>query len=350
MRVYAAPGPLRPLIPALILAAAVGLPAARAADEVDHSAHAGHAAGHAMSAADLATLRAKIPLYQSYTDEQVNASMARMRDTADYLSPPAVRHSVGVLALGHGYGDKGDAQFKAGFADVARSHPTAVGLGMAMMSSSHIQQAVADLEAAGATTIVVLPTEIGQRTNLTRQWNYILGREEVSAYLDVPRLKSRARVVMGTTPTGSPVVTDILAANLRTVSRDPAREFAVVIAHGPTDAQENAEELADLERHARGVQKALGLAGAMGATLQDDAPTAIREANVERIRERIRAEAAAGRRVLVAPLLVTSGGFVSMKIRRDLEGLDYTMVDAGLAESPLFPRWVDETVATLSGR
>jgi hypothetical protein len=39
-----------------------------------------------------------------------------------------------------------------------------------------------------------------------------------------------------------------------------------------------------------------------------------------------------------------------MKIRRDLEGLDYAMVDVGIAESPLFPRWVDETVATLAGR
>ena len=133
--------------------------------------------------------------------------------------------------------------------------------------------------------------------------------------------------------------------NLRTISREPAREVAVVLAHGPTDAQENAEEIADLERHGAAARRALGLAGAWGATLQDDAPTDVREANVQRIRERMAAEVAAGRRVLVAPVLITGRGYVSMKIRKDLEGLAFDMVDVGLAESPLFPRWVEEAVA-----
>lgn len=330
---------------ALALATGLACATGAAAQGDDHSAHQGHAGRHAMSAEDLATLRAKIPLYASYTDEQINASMGRMRDVEDYLSPAGVRDGVGVLALGHGYGDKGDAQFKAGFAGVAQTRPTAVGLGMAMMDSGHIQRAVDALEAAGAKTIVVLPTEIGQRTNLTRQWNYILGREDRSAYLDVPRVKTNAKLVMATTPTASPVVTDILVANLRTISREPAREVAVILAHGPTDTQENAEELADLERHAAGARRALGAAGAWAATLQDDAPTAVREANVQRIRERIAAETAAGRRVLVTPILITGGGYVSMKIRKDLEGLAFEMVDLGLAESPLFPKWVEETVA-----
>lgn len=329
------------LLHALALVAALATAGARADEPVDHSAHA----GHAMSAADLATLRAKIPLYRSYTDEQINASMARMRDVDAYLSPAGVRDGTGVLALGHGYGDAGDAQFKAGFAEMAKVRPTAVGLGMAMMDSSHVQRAVDALEAAGATTIVVLPTEIGRRTNLTRQWNYILGREDVSAYLDVPRLETKARIVVAPSPTASTAVTEILVANLRTISRAPAREVALIIAHGPTDAEENREELEDLERHAAGARAALGLAGAFAATLQDDAPTAIRDANVKRIRDRIATETAAGRRVLVAPVLITGRGVVSKKIRRDLEGLDYEMVDVGLAESPLFPRWVAEAVA-----
>lgn len=330
---------------ALAVGAALCLASGTAAGQ-DHAAHQGHANHHDMSAEDLATLRAKIPLYQGLTDEQINASMGRMRDVDAYLSPAAVRGDVGVLALGHGYGDQGDPQFKAGFAPIAATHPTAVGLGMAMMDSSHIQRAVDALEAAGAKTIVVLPTEIGQPTNLTRQWEYIVGMEERSAYLDVPRVESRARLVMATTPTASPVVTGILTENLRTISREAAREVAVILAHGPTDSQENAKEIADLERHAAGAQRALGLAGAWAATLQDDAPTAVREANVRRIRERIAAETAAGRRVLVAPVLITGRGYVSMKIRKDLEGLDFAMVDVGLAESPLFPRWVADTVAT----
>lgn len=317
------------LVLASSLAAAMAAPPAGAED---HSDHQGHEA-HAMSAQDLATLRSKVPLYRSFTDQQINESMGRMHDTEDYLSPAGLRGEIGVLALGHGYGDQGNAQFEAGFAEVAKARPTAAALGMAMMGSAHIQRATDALEAAGAKTIVVVPTEIGQRTDLTRQWLYILGLEEHSAYLDVPRLKTQARLVMASGPTASSVVSDILAANLRTISRDPAHEVAVIIAHGPADEQENAAELADLERHAAAVRKTLGLAGAWAATLQDDAPAAMREANVRRVRDHITAETAAGRRVLVSPLLITGRGYVSKKIHKDLEGLKVEIVDVGLAES-----------------
>lgn len=336
------PARLLPLACIAALLAAVGA----AADETDHSAHQGHGdGGHQMSAEDLATLREKIPLYRTLTDAQINASMGRMRDTSDYLSPAGVHKGIGVLALGHGYGDAGDAQFKGGFAATAAGQPTAVGLGMAMMTSAHIQQAVDDLEAAGATTIVVLPAEIGEPTNLTKQWNYIFGLDNRSAYLDVARVKTKARIIMAPTPTKSPVVTRILTENLRGVSREPAREFVVVVAHGPTDDGENQIELAALERHANGIRASLGLAGAAAATLQDDAPTEVRAANVQRLRERMAAETAAGRRVLVAPILMTGGGYVSQKLRKDLDGLDFEMADVGLAQSPLFPLWVEETVA-----
>jgi len=160
--------PTLALVLASSLAAAVAALPAGAEDHADHQAHEAHAA-HAMSAQDLATLRSKVPLYRSFTDQQINESMGRMHDTEDYLSPAGLRGEVGVLALGHGYGDQGNAQFEAGFAEIAQSRPTAAALGMAMMGSAHIQRAADALEAAGAKTIVVVPTEIGQRTDLTRQ-------------------------------------------------------------------------------------------------------------------------------------------------------------------------------------
>ena len=313
------------------------------AEEPDHAQHAGN---HHMSAEDLATLRAKIPLYQSLTDERINETMGRMTDSEAYLSPAGVRNRVGVLALGHGYGEKGNKQFEAGFAEVAKTYPTAVGLGMSMMGSAHIRTGIDKLEAAGARTIVVLPTEIGERTNLTRQWKYIFGRDDNSAYLDVPRVSPRAQIVLARTPTASPIVTAILIDNLRGISKEPARELGIVIAHGPTDEQENQEELADLQVHAQDIRKALGLSDVLAVTLQDDAPTAVRQANVDRLRERMKAATAAGKRVIVTPILITGQGFVSNKIRKDLEGLDYEMADIGIAESPRFPQWVAEAVAS----
>src|SRR5690606_15018377 len=113
---------------------------ARAAD--DHGAHqaAGAHQHHEMSAEDLATLRRKIPLYQQYSDEQINASMARMTDLGAYVSPAGVRDEIGILALGHGYKEPGNTFFTNAYRPVSNDHPTAAGLGMAMMSSSHIQE------------------------------------------------------------------------------------------------------------------------------------------------------------------------------------------------------------------
>ena len=334
--------PIRYALMAILAAVLTAVAAPVRAEDMDHSQHA----GHQMSAEDLATLRAKIPLYRGYTDEQINASMARMRDTQDYLSRPDVRHEIGVLGLGHGYGDDGDGQFKAAYGQVAGEYPTAVGLGMAMMSSGHIQSAVEQLEAAGAKTIVVLPTEIGEPTNLTRQWDYIFGRIDESAYLDVPRVQTRARVVFASTPTSSPVVARILTDNLKSLSRDPANEVGVIIAHGPTDADQNDKELRDLAAHAKYMKETLGLAEVLYATLQDDAPRDVRQANVDRLRARIQAATDAGQRVLVTPVLITGRGGVSQRIRKDLDGLTYELADVGLAESPRFGEWVSESIAS----
>jgi hypothetical protein len=298
-----------------------------------------------MTAEQIAILKSKIPLYQKYTDAQINESMSRMVDSEAYLSAPSVRDKVGILALGHGYGEPGNTQFKNGYAKIAAVHPTAAGLGMAMMDSAYIQKAVDELVAAGAETIVVLPTEVGQETSLIRQWDYIFGRTDTSSYLDVPRVKTTARVVMTQTPTRSPIVARILADNLKSVSRSPAGEAALLIMHGPEDAPDNEKELANLRRHAEVVQKATGIAAIHSASLQDDAPPDIRQANVNRMRQWIEQQIAGGKRVLVAPVLMTSGGGVSDRIERDLKGLDYTVVDKGITEHPLFDQWVRETVA-----
>jgi hypothetical protein len=333
----------------MILLAALSLPLAGWGAEAqssgaDHAAHQNHA-DHQMTQEQLATLRSKIPLYAGYTDEQIHESMARMTDSEAYLSAPGVRGEVGVLALGHGYGEKGNQQFKNGYAKIATVHPTAAGLGMAMMDSAHIQKAVDDLVAAGAKTIVVVPTEVGQETSLIRQWDYIFGRTDVSSYLDVPRVKTTARIVMAQTPTRSPIVARVLADHVKGISTNPAAEAALLIMHGPEDARDNQNELANLRKTAEAVQQATGVSAIHAASLQDDAPQAIRQANVNRMRQWIEQQIAAGKKVLVAPVLMTSGGTVTAKLTRDLGGLNYTVADRGITEHPLFDQWVRDTVA-----
>ena len=314
-------------------------------EATDHSAHAGHS-GHQMSAEQLTELRKKVPLYADFTDEQINENMGRMApDSQAYLSAPAVRDSIGVLGLGHGYAGDGNDQFKAGYASVAKVHPTAVGLGMSMMDSAHVQAAVDQLEAAGATTIVVLPSETSETSSLVRQWHYMFGLTDNAAYLEVPRVRTKAKIIMAKSPTRSPIAGRILGDNLKSAITNPSKEAALLIMHGPENKVENEDELRNLAKLAAIAQEVTGLSEVSYGSLQDDAPPAIRAANVERMREWIAKTTASGKRVLVEPVLLTASGRVSQKIGNDLAGLDYTFVDKGMIGHPLFAKWVQDTVA-----
>ncbi len=291
-------------------------------------------------------LRKKIPLYAGFTDQQINENMSRMTpDTEAYLSGPSVRDSIGVLGLGHGYAGDGNDQFKAGYASVATVHPTAVGLGMSMMDSAHVQAAVDKLEAAGATTIIVLPSETSETSSLVRQWHYMFGLTDNSGYLEVPRVRTRAKIIMAKSPTRSPIIGRILGENLKSASKDPVNEVALLVMHGPESKEENDEELRNLARLAAVVKDVTGIAEVFYGSLQDDAPPEIRAANVARMREWIAKANASGKTVLVEPVLLTASGRVSQKIGKDLGGLSYTFVDKGMIGHPLFAQWVRDTVA-----
>jgi hypothetical protein len=329
----------------LLLAGGGALADGQAASVNDHSAHQG-AAAHEMSANDLATLRQKIPLYRQYTDAQINEGMARMADLNIYVSPSGVKNEVGILALGHGYKEPGNTFFIGAFKPAAAQYPTAAGLGMAMMSSGHIQSAVDQLEKAGARTIVALPTEVGDDTSLIRQWSYIFGLSDESAYLDVPRVKSTARILMARTPTTSPIIGQILADYAQSAIRDAKSDVAMLVVHGPEEAEDNIKLMKILAGHAATVKAATGLAEVYYDSLQDDAPTAIRTANVNRMRAWISKQVAAGHRVIILQAIMTGQGGVSGRLRRDFDGLDYELVDKGFTEHPLFDRWIEETVNT----
>jgi len=333
---------LGPATSAVILGLLLGGPATPDDAPADHSGHA----GHAMTPEQLAMLRKKVPLYAGFTDQQINENMSRMTpDTEAYLSGPSVRDSIGVLGLGHGYAGDGNDQFKAGYASVATAHPTAVGLGMSMMDSAHIQAAVDKLEAAGATTIIVLPSETSETSSLVRQWHYMFGLTDNSGYLEVPRVRTRAKIIMAKSPTRSPIIGRILGENLKTFSKDPANEVALLVMHGPESKEENDEELRNLAKLAAVVKDVTGISEVFYGSLQDDAPPEIRAANVARMREWIAKANASGKTVLVEPVLLTASGRVSQKIGKDLGGLSYTFVDKGMIGHPLFAQWVRDTVA-----
>lgn len=304
-----------------------------------------HTPSRALTPDQLRSLRSRIPGLRQLSDDELLNALGHMSDSYVYLSRETLRGDIGVLALGHGYGEIGDPQFTRALEDVARSKPTAAVFGMSVAESEHVQKAVMRLEAAGCEWVIVLPLEIGEPSDLTRQWRYVFGVEQQAAYLDVRRVALSAKVRFAPTPTASPVIASILSDNLRRVSRHPSSEVALLLAHGPMDADENRMTIALLETHARTIRADLGLSRVWAATLQDDAEPEIRAANVQRIRHALFEANAQGKRALVAPVLMTGRGLISKKITRDLESLNFELADFGIAEHPLFQEWLANTVA-----
>ena len=306
----------------------------------DHEHH-----DHQMTPEMYKTLRDKIPLYQEFTDAQIDENMGRMDPGFDvYVSAADVKGEIGILALGHGFKEPGNTQFKDAFVPISKKYPTALSYGMAMMTSAPIQSAVDNLTAAGAKTIVVMPTSYTDFNSLSRQWKYIFGMHETSSYLDVPLVETEARVIMAPAMSGSPIVADIMLDFAKDLGTDPDNELVIIASHGPTDAKENEDELVLLAAHADIMRSKSNFSAIKVITLQDDAPTAVRAANVKKFRGWVESAKVEGKRVLVVCNLLTTSS-VHRKIKRDLEGLDYEFNTTGLMLHPDFLNWIQDTVA-----
>jgi len=333
------PGRIQAVFSSITLVACLVLGGMMPAMAQDH-------AHHHMTAEQFAELREKVPLYREFTDEQIMENMARMGPGLHvYLSDAAMAGKIGVLALGHGYGPSGNEAFKSAYAPTADKYPTAVAFGMAMMSSDHIQTAVDELTAAGADTVLVMPVTTLKSGGLIGQWRYIFGLREDAPWMSVSRVQTDARIVFGPTPTTDPLISAILLDHATELSRDPANEAVALIAHGPDDVEANALELAILEQHAVVIRAGRPFAEVRGFTLQDDAPSAIRRANIDRIRGWVQTALDRDQRVIVLTTLPVKGS-VQKKIRRDLDGLDYDLSEKGIVENTLFSEWIDAVIAS----
>jgi hypothetical protein len=312
------------------------------AQEHEHDQHQHD--DHTMTPEMFTELRAKVSLYREYTDAQIMESMERMGPNFRvYLSDADVTGNVGVLALGHGFESTGNQEFQDAYAALAAQQPTAVGLGMAMMTSAHIQTAVDELTAAGAETIVVIPNTTVKYGGLTRQWGYIFGLRDEAAWMSVPKVQTDAAVIMAPTPTTHPILSAILLDYANAYSKEPASEVVAIVSHGPSEEEDNRKELAILEEHASRILANSDFAEVRGFTLQDDAPSAVRQSNVGSLRAWVEDANANDKRVIVLTTLLVEGS-VHAKIIRDLDGLDYAFNPDGLMLHPDYNDWVLEVI------
>ncbi|MCB2107687.1 MAG: hypothetical protein KDE14_08315 [Rhodobacteraceae bacterium] len=302
----------------------------------------GHA--HQMDAESLRILRERVPSYALMTDDQINENMGMMPpDWTWYGSADGVSDDVGVLVVAHGSGTSGDKVLQDGVMPIAKTHPTAIGYGMAMMGSFHIQDAIDQLTAAGAKTIVVVPAVVTEQSSIYRQWSYIFDLNNDAAYLNVPRVKTDAKIILAPAMDEHPLVTEILFDHAKEVSTDPSKEVVIILGHGPTFEEENAVELKHIATHAGRLKEMGGFADVKGITLQDDAPEEMRAANVATVRKWVEDADKAGLTPIIVGYLISTRG-IQYKINNDLAGLDYKFQTKGLSAHGNFTKWIRATV------
>lgn len=353
-------------LPLLLLLSLAG-PGAFAADE--HAQH-NHGAGaivemdpegkrlesynqrHEMTPEMREELRKKVALYRGLTDRELDMNMNAMGpDYEWYVSDSKVRGTTGILVLSHGVGENSDRLMRGAYVPMAKKTPVAIGFGMAMMSSSHLQSAVDDLRAAGVRRIILVDQGTTTRYNsLTRHWQYIFGMYPEASYMDVPKINAPGvEFVWAGHFNDHLLITEMLYEGALSVSTNPANEVVIIVGHGPEEAADNVPDLKIIQAHADRIKAKKKFADVRITNLQDDAIVPVRESNVRKLRAMIQQATKAGRKVIVVPIAAASYG-VQRNIKTDLRGLQYTFAEKGLIENPKFMQWVDSVIKTAEAR
>ena len=285
------------------------------------------------------------------------------------LTRSAYADDTGVLLLAHG----GSAQWNASVTELAaqvdKTRPTEVAFGMA--TRANIQAAVDRLTSRGVKEIVAVPLFVSSWSSVITSTEYLLGQRteapaELAAFAKMSHAPRGATPGSDVAPAGHeahtatdatspvtspvpirmtralndhPVVAEILASRARSISRNPVEEAIVIVAHGPTGDGENRRWLEDMASIAGRIGREERFASVDYLTLRDDAPKAVRDRATAELRDLVGKRNHEGRRVLIVPLLVSFGG-IERGLRERLEGLPYTLPDAGLVPDDRLATWV----------
>ena len=276
------------------------------------------------------------------------------------LLAPRVAEAQGILLLAHGGGDDWNRQVLTVADRVGASQPVEVAFGMA--NKRTIQDAVDRLAERDVASIVAVPLFVSSHSSVLRATEYLLGsRDDAPPELEAfARMGARRDAAGAANDTGfdrtSPVeatvpisvttaldghalVAEILISRAVEVSRTPQEEVAVVVAHGPSSADDNVRWLAEMEILAERMRRQTDFSRIAYLTVRDDAPEPVRSQATAELRALVEGAVQEGESVLIVPLLLSYGG-IEAGIRRRLEGLPYRMARQALLPDERLSQWV----------
>jgi sirohydrochlorin ferrochelatase len=273
---------------------------------------------------------------------------------------------AGILLLAHGGAAQWNERVHAVAQVADQSQPTEVAFGMASRAS--IQNAIDKLAARGVTEIVAVPLFVSSHSSVITSTEYLLGlRPDAPKDLAVfakmnhgshgaPDAADHSAHGVPVVDPASPVTTTlkirmtpalnrhpligaIVVDRAKSISRTPEKEAVILVAHGPVPDDDNRRWLEDMAVLAEQTKASAPYASVDYLTVRDDAGPEMREAATRELREKVEAQLAQGRRVLIVPHLMSFGG-IEQGVRKRLEGLEYTMTAQALMPDDRIAQWV----------
>ena len=252
---------------------------------------------------------------------------------------------MGVLILAHGGTERWNQTVRETVAEAKLLHPVAIAFGMGMhpQEAQAIQDAIATLEGQGVSRLIVVPLLVSSHSDVMRQYEYLLGLREHGPWeADVKPVAVRCPLVMSAPLDDDLVVGDVLLERAMALSQQPPSESVILVAHGPTTEEDNAQWLATMGRVAQQIQAQGRFRTVIPVTMRDDAPGPVLDASTRQMRQIVEEESRLGR-VLVVPLLLANGG-IEGKIPARLEGLTYVYQGEALLPHPKLAQWIASRV------
>jgi sirohydrochlorin ferrochelatase len=260
---------------------------------------------------------------------------------------------VGTIVVAHGGSEEWNAPVLGIAAEAPTGGPVEVSFLMGEHARDHrFQDAVARLVERGATRIVVVPLLASSHSGHYEQIRWLAREVDTlsesmmhhlhMAGIERPAADVAIRVTAALDASGE--IATILAERAQALADAPAAQALFIVGHGPNGAEDYAGWMANLRPVADSVARLTGFRDVKLGLVRDDAPAPVREEAVRRIREIIQLQHdMTGRPVVVVPLLV-SRGYVTEKLRKDLDGLPVVYEGEGLLPHPELASWIARRV------
>ena len=278
------------------------------------------------------------------------------------LLTPGIVEAQGILLLAHGGNGDWNREVLALADRIDSSRPVEVAFGMA--NKRTIQNAVDRLTERDVSGIVAVPLFISSHSSVLRATEYLLGSRDQappelqafarmgarrdSGHADADadpsfdrttRVETVVPISVTTALDGHSLVAEILISRAVDVSRKPEDEIVVLVAHGPSSAEDNDLWLDNMRSLAERMHRRTRFSRIQHLTVRDDAPDPVRSQATAELRAVVEGAIQDGKSVLVVPLLLAYGG-IEVGIRRRLEGLPYRMARQALLPDVRLAQWV----------